>query len=65
MKPGIVLSSFTSTLSAVDEEVDPREPAAAALAEVRDGELATSSRAAGEIRAGTTSSIPPGVYFAS
>ena len=51
---------------AVDEEVDPREPLAAGVRERLAAPAPAPARArSAEIRAGTISSMPPGVYFAS
>ena len=66
MNPGIVFSSFTSTVLAVDEEVHARQAVAAGARERLQRELAHALGArCAEMRAGTSSSMPPGAYFAS
>ena len=65
MKPGIVLSSLTSTRPESTKKSTRASPAQPTRTNVSAASRRTSSRTASGIRAGATSSIPPGVYFAS
>ena len=66
VKPGIVLSSLTQHVVAVDEEVDAREAAAADAQERLDGQRAHAlARARRRSARARRSSIPPVGYLAS
>ena len=65
MKPGIVLSSFTSTRSPSTKKSTRARPEQPTRTNVSTASCRTCSRTASGTRAGTTSSIPPSVYFAS
>jgi len=65
VKPGIVLSSLSTTSSPSTKKSTRAIPSQPDSVNARVATSRTWSRAASDMRAGTTSSIPPGVYFAS
>jgi hypothetical protein len=65
VKPGIVLSSLSSTVSPSTKKSARARPLQPASRKAISASSRTRKRAVFEMRAGTTSSIPPSAYFAS
>ena len=65
VKPGIVLSSLTSTRSPSTKKSTRASPAQPTRTKVSTASRRTSAITASGSRAGTISSIPPSLYFAS
>jgi hypothetical protein len=65
VKPGIVFSSFTSTVSPSTKKSTLAMPEQSMSLNTSTASRRTSSRTDSGTRAGTTRSMPPGSYFAS